>query len=177
MEKVLKEVNDELNVKEIKKVEIGEDLIGSLSEGFFDSKFKGIGSTISDRIKEYMITALRKGYSLEQITNYVKNKGNIPFGRAEVIARTEIQSMQNKVREWAYKQADPEGKQKFFWRSIPDRRRTNICFNITNRTKNGVSIDELRKIVKEESIKGGFKGDREWTPHINCRSSQGLLIT
>ncbi len=176
MEKVLKDVNEECKVKEIKKIEIGEDLVNSLSEGFFDSNFKGIGKTISERIKEYMITALRKGYSFDQITNYVKTKGNIPFGRAQTIAQTEIQSMQNKVREWAYKKADPNEEQKYFWRSIPDFRRTSVCKNITNRTKKGVSLDELRKIIKEESLKGGFDGSREWTPHYSCRSIMGLHL-
>ena len=92
-------------------------------------------------------------------------------GQAERIARTETQALQNAVREWSYKKVDPDEKFLYRWLNPLDHRTSDVCKNIVGRSSRGVKLDELRSIVKEESIKGGFDGSREWTPHISCRSS------
>lgn len=171
MKKVMKEILKEEKIEfSIEKQEPG-DMADFVTDSLYGKKFEGMSGTVSDRIKEYMVRALRKGYPMNQIMNYVKRTGKTDIRQAENIARTETQALQNKVREWAYKTVDPEGQLKYKWLSIPDHRRTSICKNITNRTSNGVTIDELKTIIKEESIKGGFDGSREFTPHTNCRSS------
>ena len=149
-----------------------------VTESLYDKTFEGMNKTVSERIKEYIVRALRKGYPLDRIMNYVSRKGKTDMKQAETIARTETQALQNKVREWAYKTVDPEEKLLYYWLSVSDHRRTRLCKTITERTINGVKLDTLRKILKEEVENAKARGElpadyepREWTPHFSCRSS------
>jgi len=173
MEKVL---NDTLKEEKIsmnieKQTEGLKDMSNFISDSLFEKTFDGISKTISDRIKDYLVRALTKGYSPQQMITRVSKEKGIDIIRAEVIVRTEIQALQNSVREWSYDKVDPEHKYKYFWLSVDDDRRTQVCKNISERTKNGVLLDKLKEVIKEESIKGGFDGSREFTPHIFCRST------
>ena len=42
---------------------------------------------------------------------------------------------------------------------------------ISKRTENGVSLDVLKRIVKEEAERAGEKNPREFPPHVGCRST------
>jgi len=91
-----------------------------------------------------------------------------------MIVRTEVTSLKNTAKEIAYKEADEEGEYKFQWISIPDNRRTEICKTITQRTANGVSMKQLKKIIDEERDKNIQK--RDWLPHIGCRSTFSRMV-
>ncbi len=172
--KVLNEImKEEKKVLSLEKQKKGmEDITEFIEDSLFDRKFGDMSKSISDRIKDYMLKALRNGYPISRITNYIKrNAEGMDTGQAERIARTETQALQNAVREWSYKKVDPDEKFLYRWLNPLDHRTSDVCKNIVGRSSRGVKLDELRSIVKEESIKGGFDGSREWTPHISCRSS------
>ncbi len=168
---ILKEENMDLPIE---KQTIGLDqMVKFISTSFFAKAFEGLSKAKSNDLREVMINMLIKGEPLTKIIDLVNRKTGkkIDPARAEMIARTETQALQNAAREFSYKKVDPNGEWKYSWLNPLDNRTSSICKNIVERTKQRVSLDELRKIVKEESIKGGFDGSREWTPHIYCRSS------
>jgi hypothetical protein len=107
----------------------------------------------------------------------IKSMGgaNMTPQQAEVIARTESQAVHNKMREYSYKKIDPEGKFKYKWINPLDDRTTDICRHLVSRTTGGVTLDTLKNLVEDESKKAGFE-PREFTPHINCRSTFVRLI-
>ena len=142
-----------------------------IQNSLYSGKFDGMSKSISEQIKEYIVRAMVSGYPLSRITEYIQRttKKNVSQANSEVIARTEMQALQNKAREWAYKQLDPEATLKYKWLNPLDHRTSQICKHIVDRTKSGVSMDELKSIVTEESNKAGLD-PREWTPHPNCRS-------
>lgn len=143
---------------------------------FWKTKFQNMSKGASNRIRDFMVKAMIRGDSIERMTKYIDRKGKdkLSFGKAETIARTEFQALTNSIREFNFKKIDPEGKRKYVWLGPSDDRETQVCKNIKSRTGKGVSLDKLREIVKQESIKGGFDGKREFTPHPNCR--HGLIL-
>ena len=142
----------------------------------YSDKFQGISIANSNKIKDYVIRAINAGYGPDRITKYIKRVAKVDTVQAERIMRTETQAMQNTSREWAYKKLDPDGEWKYKWIGPSDNRTTKTCQHIGQRTKEGVSMDELRKVIEEESAKAKDRGElppdyepREWTPHFQCR--------
>jgi len=173
MEKVLSEIlKEEKKSMSIEKQTEGvKDMSEFISDSLFNKKFEGISKVISDRVKDYLVRSLTNGTNPQVMIDHVKREKGIDAIKAETIVRTEIQALQNSVREWSYKKIDPENKNKYFWLSVKDDRQSDVCKRIAEITKNGVPLDKLRETVKEESIRGGLDGSREWTPHPNCRST------
>ncbi len=175
MTKILSEIiKTEKSKLDITKKETGlKEMSEFITDSVYNRKFDGVSVAVSNRIKDYLVRALNKGYSVETIRDHIvrEGRGELTLMHAETIARTEIQALHNSVREWSYKKIDPEDEYKYKWIGPNDDRQTVVCKNIKARTINGVSLNELRKVVKEESIKGGFDGSREWTPHYSCRHS------
>lgn len=81
--------------------------------------------------------------------------------QAETIARTELGNIANYTRILAYKK---KTKVRLFkWK--PERDACDVCKKIAERTKKGVTIDELKTIIKEVA---GLSA-REFLAHPNCR--------
>lgn len=169
LREVIKETKVEYDVTKAKDV---ETLAEFIHDSTFDSKFQGVPKTVSDRIKEYLVRGMTRGYSLKRMMEYIHRTGgkNINMNQAEAIARTEVQALQNKAREWSYHKVDPQEKWRYKWLNPVDHRTTEICKNLVAKTRGGVTLKRLRKLVELESKAAGFE-PREWTPHINCRST------
>lgn len=170
--KVLRDVIKETKTPyDVTKAE-PETLADFIHDATYGKKFQGVSMSISERIKEYMIRGITRGYGLKRMMNYINRTGgrSVSMGQAESIARTESQALQNKAREWSFQKVDPQEKWKYKWLNPNDHRTTEICKNIVARSRGGVSLKALRRMVEDESKAAGFE-PREWTPHINCRSS------
>lgn len=180
MMKVLKDLikSEEISL-DITKQETGlKEMSEFITDSVYNKKFDGLSKKISDRIKDYMIKGLQEGYSLEKIRDYIVNqgKGSVNLMQAEVIARTEIQALQNAVREWSYKKLDPKNEFKYKWLGPDDIRRTLQCEEVVKRTKDGVSMKQLREIIADEADKAKAREDlpsdfdvRDFTGHFQCR--------
>lgn len=156
------------------------DIAEFISRNIYSKSFNGVSKSISELIKEYIVKAMVRGYPLGRVIKYVYKKGgkNISKFQAEVIARTEGQALKTTAREWSYKKVDPEGNFKFKWISISDDRQTDQCKSVAERTKNGVLMERLKEIIKEESDKAKGRGDlpknynvRDYNGHFQCRST------
>lgn len=146
-----------------------------IEESLYTKTFSGVKKTTSDLIKDFILRSVVKGYPRERILKYLVNKG-LPANQAENIYRTETHALRTKVREWSYKQIDPNDELKYKWIGPADNRTTHICSRIASRTKNGVSMEKLKSIIQDEVDKAINKGElpadydpREYTPHFNCR--------
>jgi len=147
-----------------------DSIIDIIAKALYHKKFKGIDKKTSDQIKNYIVKALREGKTLSQVMKYIRSKG-IDEQQAENIARTESHAVQTTVREWSYKQTDPDGEFLYKWIGPDDFRTSKLCTTIKSRTQNGVKLDELKNIIEEESKKelGDSWEVRGFNPHINCR--------
>ena len=160
-----RELGSDFIVKDEGKLESMSEFI---SRSIYERKFDNVSKSISEIIKEYIVNAIKKGKSPQDIARFVMRKGSLSSSEAMVIARTEYQAIHNKMREWSYRQLDPEGELKYKWIGPSDYRTTEICKRIKERTEKGVELSKLNEIVKQEGKKGGFE-PRDFNPHINCR--------
>lgn len=167
---VKKETNSSYDITKAK--DETDDLINFIEGNIFLNDFKHLSHKKSEIVKEYIVKAIHKGYSMPRIMKYIERVGGknmTPFN-AETIARTETQALKNTMREWSFKKVDPKEEMKYKWINPMDHRTTDICSNIVAKTRGGVTLKKLRQLIKTEAQSHGFKS-REWTPHINCRST------
>ncbi len=170
-EKLIKEgLEFEINKK------IDQQFVNYIKASLFSKMYSDLGKSVSMDINNILLTGIIAGSSVETLISQIKDLG-VEENQAEIIVNTEQQALQNKVREYNYKNAKGSENFKYQWIGPDDQRTTQICKNIKRRTKNGVSLEKLKQIIKEESIKGGFDGSRELTPHINCYSEDTEVLT
>lgn len=94
----------------------------------------------------------------------------INYAQAENIVRTE--SHEIRLQLWAADAQSQDVKQEHLYRWVgpSDRRTTEVCEFIKLRTMNGVTLKELKKIIREEAKKFNPKFEvRDFTPHFQCR--------
>lgn len=162
-----KEVNKKITLKrkDIKKIDVELKEIG---DALFKKIFEGLKYEESENVKDFILGHVSGDIDFSELIKKIVSTTKLNEDEAERIARTETQSLNNKMREMSYERIDPENEFKYRWVGPSDYRTTKICKAITSRTADGVSLKELKKIIKQEGTKGGFD-TREYTPHINCR--------
>lgn len=114
---------------------------------------------------------------------FLNNLVDVSVDRAETISRTLLGSLANDAlgkqlelvsRRLGY----DENTAKYRWRNPLDHRTTKACKEIVDRTKNGVTMNEMKSIIKEESqkyFKDFYKADNPLFPHFQCRSVIELI--
>ena len=169
--KISEEMQKNENISyDINKDDKIEQISDFIQKGLYNKKFDGINKSTSDLIKDYILKSIIEGKDLNSVVKYIMNKGKTDKQQAETIASTERQSLINKTREYIYNQSDPEGETRYKWLNPLDKRTSKICKNITENSKQGLTLNELKELIKQEANNNGMKDPREWTPHPNCRS-------
>lgn len=135
----------------------------------------------SQLVNKILKTGFLKGqanYNKRDIIKQIMSKTGLEKYEAERIFRTEEQNLVNKAREIYYDKQDVEGEYKYKWVGPADNRTTDICKNITLRSRRGVPLKKLKEIIKEESSKAGGKmlPGNDYTPHVNCRHKFVRLV-
>lgn len=131
------------------------------------SKFEKIAN---NKINELIIEGLNQGAGIKEITDSLKQVIDITESHAKTIARTETHTIQTMARDTSYSKINEDIKLK--WIGPNDNRTTDICKNISARTKNGVSREELIKIIQEEADPTYYNPTRPFNAHYNCRHVQ-----
>ncbi len=147
--------------KVLKSLRLSEGLTAVLDVGFWE-RYAGLTKRQSDRINGIIFeNILRKNLNVNSIIDEILQKTDIDRSKAELIVRTELANIANKARELAYK--DKTYVKKFVW--SPMMGACEKCLEVAKLTKKGVSIDELKTIIKNV---GGLSA-RELLVHPGCR--------
>lgn len=142
-----------------------------VKENIYKYKFEGLSKKVSEEIKNILLEGVMKKESTDKIMEKIENiTDKLTKEEIERIVRTERQALENKAREFVFHRLDPQGVKKYRWVNPLDDRTTEICKKIVERTEKGVTLEELKKIINEESKKAGFE-PRDFVPHISCRST------
>lgn len=143
---------------------------------------KGIYNSLEQKSRSFALQDARLGkkdadyyskFDWDNLNESIKIKlMNIGVTK-EDLDRTEVQAQQNEFRERMYEKMEGSENFKYRWINPMDDRTTDICRAIVHRTDNGVTMEKLKEIVKQESRKEDFDlyKDKPFTPHFNCRST------
>lgn len=131
--------------------------------------------SLSEKINNIITESYAKPeeFSISGMVKKIKEEAFAENYRLERIVRTESHVASMTGREIGFRKVDPEGTFKYIWRVRNDKRTSKVCKAIQKRIPpEGVSLDKLKAILKEESMRyGGKKWEyRDFVPHINCRS-------
>jgi len=173
LQKILTDITDEIHKEENINIEINkaddDKLLDYLTKFIFRDNFSGMTTKQSDMIKNFIIGSMAKKHDINKMIEYIMSVSKADSNQAEMIARTESQAIQNAMREYNYKRIDPEDKLKYRWFGPDDDRTTKICTRIKSMTKDGVTLSELRKTIKQEGDPKTYQEHRPYSPHIGCR--------
>lgn len=139
-----------------------------IMEGLIDSKFwekyAGVSVEKSKQINDILLKAVLSGKwrNKDYLVRAIVSVG-VPHSQAEMIAKTELANLANRVREYSYKEWTRV--QKFVWVTENDNNVCEKCKEMERRTAHGVTLDEMKKLIKEV----GGETAREYVLHPACR--------
>lgn len=126
--------------------------------------YVGLQNDIVQQINNLIAKSVAQGQlSTFQLKQGIKEIADVSASKAETIARTEVAKIQAAAKKTSLEKTFPEGY-KVRHAGPTDNRTTNVSKRIVARTKNGVSMDEYIRIMKEESA----KDFPEWTVDENA---------
>ena len=168
----IKEISDIIKfekslIKEIDKYfnkDLESILIERLTKLIWNKTFEGLSLEKSNQVKKVIIEGITKSKSLNEVVKGITELG-IDKIKAETIARTESANIQNTARVEMFKELKVD---KVKWVGPDDNRTSDICNDIKEKTKNGVTLEELKRIIKQEAKKYGVEA-RDFIAHPNER--------
>lgn len=89
--------------------------------------------------------------------------------RANTILRTENTNIKSLAQENTYNKLDPSGEFRYKWVGPDDYRTAESSKRVKMRTSRGVSMEELKQIIKEEADPRTYTPERPFLVHINQR--------
>jgi len=139
----------------------------ALIEGEMWKNYKGLSKKDCEKINDILVKSILEGkYTKpELVAKRIEKEVRLPYNRALLIAKTELANMANKARELAYKSMTKV--QKFVWITERDSKVCEKCKEVARRSQNGVSLEELKRIIKEVAPDTA----RELLVHPGCRCS------
>jgi len=139
------------------------ELLWKSYAGFAEQVNKKINSILASNFENNV-------FNVEQTRkDLLKEVPELTKSRANMIIRTEYNNIRKISMEKTYNIIDPEGNMKFKWVGPNDHRTTDICKRIKQRTAKGVSLEELKEIIKEEADPKTYTSLRPFMPHLQCR--------
>jgi len=145
---------------------INDKRMNEAIENFNDDLYERLSDTISN-----------KDITLDNLVKELNTSMTERESKLINIARTESGKVANQVRIAAYEEVK-KPDDKYTWDVISDHRTTDTCKRISNRTKDGVTLEELIKTIQEESIKefpDWSVDNNQPLAHYMCRSLVKLL--
>jgi len=152
-----------------------------LREDFMDVIFKDVSRNITEaaeNLKGEVADKLREFYEAGDealIPEFAADLKSLVKARMETAIRTISSTIYFTTMSAYYERGEKILNKKLLykWVNPLDERTTDICRNIVKRTENGVTMEELKEIVREESQKWNpnfWRAEDALNPHFNCRS-------
>jgi hypothetical protein len=133
---------------------------------------------ISIDIQRMVFGGLERKTGYTKVARRIEEKHDLPPQQAETIVQTESHEIEGVMREINFQESDPYGREKYRWVVNRDKRRCAICERIGDRTKNGVTLERLKEIIREEKVRAGIKNlDYEWTVHPRDRCTAARVFS
>jgi hypothetical protein len=147
------------------RVQIAKDAI-------YSRTFEGLNRKQSDLVRKAIIRNIANKNPMQGVVDVLIRIGMEP-AQAKNVVRTEAHEIRLTLRETAFRIADPDDKNKYMWLGAKgDRRFCEHCADVMEASKKGVSLDELKHLVREAARKACPDLEpRDWTVHPGDRCS------
>ena len=129
--------------------------------------YRGLGNVLSEKVNGRIKSFFEHG-DYERLVKEIRADAGIGYSRSERIARTETGVISNLAKANAFDEYDPEGMKRYMWYGPDDVRNTDWCRLIRKLTRQGVSLGQLRDIIRVHGDTR-LKNRRDYQVHINCR--------
>ena len=150
---------------------IGDEL-KIAKEHIYGRRFEGLNKTQSDLVRKAIIRNMSSKGPMDGIVKALVRIG-MEKDQAKLTVRTEEHEIRLSLREAAFRIADPEKKNKYMWLGAKhDRRFCEHCRDVMEKSKNGVSLEELKRLVKAAAKEACPDLEpRDWLVHPGDRCS------
>lgn len=170
IEDVKREVGVGLNFQRIDR----EHLRKIIESEFYKEVFAKYGEYAHEQIGRVIYEMMREpGYDIMKVRDELMRVIGVVKSRGENIARTEAGNIYRESKMLQLQKLEEAGEEFLYeWIGPDDRRTTEVCKRIKERTRGGVNREELVKIIREESNRWDsrfWREDRPFTPHYQCR--------
>lgn len=168
MKETAKELDTQLTLNEKDK-----NVIEALKRDVvYQKAFKNLSENVSKRLKDVIEEAYAdpKSFTINNIVDSMKEELEKTDNELRTIARTETSKISIAARKTSYDKTGVTYKYK--WVGPDDRRTSDVSKEIKKRTNNGVSWEELVRIIQEEATKKSSKWEVNPLapiPHPNTR--------
>lgn len=135
-------------------------------QGLYRGNFAGYNRTDSTAIRNVMRMAIKNNFPKREIYRLLKTSFNMDNAQAKLIVDTEVEHFVNKTRAEYF----GNSSKKIIWR-VKDENACPMCKELAERTANGVTIDEMRDMIREIVLKNGKRQLRHFIlhPRDRCR--------
>jgi uncharacterized OB-fold protein len=148
--------------KAVKRHFYGGERFQAASKGDYWEQYAGLTKRRSAIVNGILLmNILRKNYNKASIVDEIVKRVGISKEQAETIVETELANIMNLAREIAYKERTKV--KKFVYVTSKDA--CEVCKAIAEKTKKGVTLEELKKIIREVA---GEKA-RGYLAHPRCK--------
>lgn len=156
---------------------LGEPMEAELRREVFtnySASLSRLEGRIRDKISKLVRRAVYENWTQEELENKIKREiKQLAESRVKTLVRTELQNIFLRAREKIGERFEKRTGRKvmYEWKTTHDSRVCDICRSIERRTRGGVTIEELKRIVREEVTRhgGNYNPARPFTPHPNDR--------
>jgi hypothetical protein len=146
----------------VKRHFYGYERYQAAAEGDYWEKYAGLTKRRSALVNGILLTnILKKNYNKKSIVDEIVSRVDIDRAQAETIVETELANIMNLAREIAYQERTKV--KKFVY--VVGKDACDVCKAIAEKTKGGVTLDELKRIVEETA---GEKA-RGYLAHPRCK--------
>ena len=139
--------------------------------------YANVSKDMSNKINSILLSNMRDNFfDYEQAKkDLISEVPELSKNRTNMIIRNEYPNIRKIAQERTYNELDPNGEWKYKWLGPNDYRTTDICKRIQARTEEGVSLEELKSIIKEEGDPKTYTSSRPFMPHLQCRHTYILV--
>ena len=95
----------------------------------------------------------------------------ITENRANTILRTENDNIRTLASQNTFNKLDPNSEFRYRWIGPNDYRTADSSKRVKSRTSQGVSMEDLKQIIKQEADQRTYTSERPYIVHINQRHS------
>jgi hypothetical protein len=159
----------------LKKNDISDEEAHKLKGMIYGANFAGMDKKQSEKVRKIIVKSIIGEASLQEASAEMQKAG-VDKGQADAIVRTEEHNIKTILREGWYRAMDKKGKATYKWLSAKDARKCKICGKISELTKGGVSLEEMKKIIKQNADKETYMEDRPYQVHPNDRCTFVKLV-